>query len=322
MTGRDQERGTALLSVLLLVAVMAVIAATALDRVGLSTKLSANVASAQQSRWWLDMGEQVALAQLARADEADGRAFSQSLGIEKSVTLPDGQEATLRLDDATQCFNLNSLVVGEGGGLLRGNPRTMRQFEALLVSLGMDATTARNLAARTTDALDSDRDTRPFGSEVGANGDPLPNRAFASASEWLAVDGVDGATWDRMADWLCALPEHKPTSLDIHTLHPDRAELVAMLAPDVLTPGLVRARLGARPAGGFRSVADFWDHGGWDPSAVPGVAKAQTIEDTRFVVLHTAVGLGDMVLDQQSLIERGEDGPRLRARLWGSGATR
>lgn len=318
----EHERGTALLSVLLLVAVMAVVAATALERISLSTRLAANVASAQQSRWWLDMGEQVALTQLARANEADPRAFSANLGIERSVTLPDGQEALLVIQDATNCFNLNGLVRGEVGGTLRQNPRAVRQFEALLVSLGLDAVAARGLAARTADAIDSDRNPLPFGGETSASGDPLPNRAFASGSEMTVVEGVDSVLWSRIRDWVCALPVHEPTALNINSLPPERAELVAMLAPDVLSPDLVRSRLSARPVGGFPSVDEFWERGGWDPAGVPGTLRAQAVEGPRFVALHVAVGRGDMVLEQSSLIERGEDGPRLRARLWGSGATR
>ena len=50
MVPRPSERGAALLSVLLMVAVLAVIAATTLDRLSLSSKLSGNGNALAQAR--------------------------------------------------------------------------------------------------------------------------------------------------------------------------------------------------------------------------------------------------------------------------------
>lgn len=313
------EKGTALLSVLLLVAVMAVIAATALDRLGLSTRLAANAAAANQSRLWLGMGEQLAISRLREAEQLEGRQFAQTLGIEQEIDLPDGQVATVRLDDATNCFNLNSLVRRTDALILRANPRAIRQFAALLELAGVEESRAVSLAARTADAIDSDRNARPYGSETSANGDPLPNRAFVSASEWTLVEGVDRALWDRMQPWLCALPQHELTPININTLPPERAELISMLAPDELPPGNIAARLGARPRGGYREVEDFWEGGNLDTASVPGNVKAQVVDDTDFVSLTVEVGTENLTLTQKSLVERAEDGPRLRGRLWGAG---
>ncbi len=58
---RTDERGAALLSVLLLVAVMAVIAATALDRLTLATRLAGAAASVDQARAFADAGEALVL---------------------------------------------------------------------------------------------------------------------------------------------------------------------------------------------------------------------------------------------------------------------
>lgn len=316
---RREEKGTALLSVLLLVAVMAVIAATSLDRLGLSTRLAANAASANQSRLWLGMGEQLAISRLREAEQLEGRQFAQTLGTAREIELPDGQVATVRLDDATNCFNLNSLVRRTDALILRSNPRAIRQFSALLELAGIEESRAAALAARTADAIDSDRNARPYGGETAANGDPLPNRAFVSASEWTVVEGVDRALWDRMQPWLCALPQHELTPININTLPPDRAELISMLAPDELPPTIIAARLGARPRGGYREIEDFWEGGNLDAASVPGNVRAQVVDDTQFVSLTVEVGSENLTLKQKSLVERAEDGPRLRGRLWGAG---
>ena len=61
---KDSERGAALLTVLLLVSVIAVIAATSLDRLKLATRLTGNVAAMDQARAFLLSAEDVALAQV------------------------------------------------------------------------------------------------------------------------------------------------------------------------------------------------------------------------------------------------------------------
>ena len=59
------ERGAALLSVLLLVAVMAVIAATALDRLTLATRIAGSAATVDQGRAYAFAAEQIALRRVA-----------------------------------------------------------------------------------------------------------------------------------------------------------------------------------------------------------------------------------------------------------------
>lgn len=51
-----QERGAALLTVLLLVAVIAVLAATALEKLRLSTRLAANLIAIDQARGYAKIG--------------------------------------------------------------------------------------------------------------------------------------------------------------------------------------------------------------------------------------------------------------------------
>jgi general secretion pathway protein K len=73
MTPRYQERGAALLTVLMLVAVIATLAATSLDRLTVATRLTANANIAAQGRQWLGLAEQLAavrLEDLAAADAA------------------------------------------------------------------------------------------------------------------------------------------------------------------------------------------------------------------------------------------------------------
>ncbi len=71
--GRNSEAGAALLTVLLLVAILAVIAAIALDRLILASRMTRNIVSADQGRAYLIAAEQIAGTRIedllaARAD--------------------------------------------------------------------------------------------------------------------------------------------------------------------------------------------------------------------------------------------------------------
>ena len=58
--GKPGERGAALLTVLLLVAVMAVVASTALERVALATRMTGNGGAVDQGRAFADAGTEMA----------------------------------------------------------------------------------------------------------------------------------------------------------------------------------------------------------------------------------------------------------------------
>jgi len=101
-----------LLSVLLMVAVLAVIAATTLDRLTLSSKLSTNGNTLAQARMFTYAAESIAAARiedLVARDAAQTTLAGGWLGAPQSLPIPIGTaKATVR--DAGNCFNLNSLV--------------------------------------------------------------------------------------------------------------------------------------------------------------------------------------------------------------------
>ena len=88
----QSERGAALLTVLLLVAVMAVITATALDRLRLSTRLAVNGAAMAQARAYSLAAEGIArfpylsIAGKRRCGSATGRIASTSTALFQART--------------------------------------------------------------------------------------------------------------------------------------------------------------------------------------------------------------------------------------------
>lgn len=302
MMPRREERGAALLSVLLLVAVMAVIAATALDRLTLATRIAASAAAVDQGRAYVLAAEQVALRRVA------GRAGK---GLDRDVRLPlPGGEGWARLADAGHCFNLNSLAVETAPGRLTQRPGAVAQFTQLMVLLGIDGNEAAAIAGAAADWIDSDGIEGPMGAEDGVYRAMTPaylpaNRAMADVSELRAVRGVTPNVLARLKPWICALPTTDPVRLNVDTLAPGQAVLVAMLLPGQISVADARAALAARPAGGYGSGTRFWQSRSLARLHPPGDVVAQADVTSRWLALTTRVTMGDGDLTAVSLIDAG-----------------
>lgn len=317
----SHERGAALLTVLMLVAVIATVTASALDRLTVTTRLAANAKVVGQGRHWLGFAEQLAavrLEDLARADAA--RTLNGSwLGAVRQVRLPDGGIVSAEVRDGGNCFNLNSLVRAEGEQLI-AEPRTIEQLTNLLVLLGTDLGQARNIAAASADWIDSDDLPLPGGAERsgygGAQWSPS-NALMADASELGAVRGVTPELLTLAAPFLCALPEAKPSALNPNTLAPEQAMLLAMLAPASLGLDRARAAIAARPAAGFESGVAFWQSPPLAGVVVPPEAAEQVRLKSRWFELRATLTASGQELASRTLIDLTGERARIVRRRFG-----
>src|SRR3546814_12062004 len=76
-----------------------------------------------------------------------------------------GGVATARVTDGGNCFNLNSVVVGEGESDLKVRPVAVTQFQGLMQTLGIDARQAQVVASSLADWIDTDTVPQPGGAE-------------------------------------------------------------------------------------------------------------------------------------------------------------
>ena len=271
---KRSEEGAALLTVLLLVAVLSVIAADTLDRLSLTTRLTGTAVAMDQSRAFGQAAERLAairIGQLAAADPARTTNAAGWQGRPIPLPLPVGQ-AVLSVVDGGNCFNLNGLATAPAGAndpdaMRRANTTSIDQFVTLMTILGVPAGDARRVAEGAADWVDSDSDPLPAGGEDAAYRARPPgylpaNRPMVSASELRAVGGVTPALWSVLRPWVCALPVNELSPINPNTLTPEQAPLAAMLAPGQLPVAKARAVLAARPADGFAAIPDFWQAAG------------------------------------------------------------
>lgn len=314
-----EERGAALLTVLLLVAVMATVAATALDRLGVGTRFLANAATIGQARSWLDMAEQLAgtrIEDLLAADASQTTLAAGLLGSERSIDLPDGSVARVRIDDGGNCFNLNSLVQRLQDGRMIARPFAARQFTALMVSLGIGQGEATVIAASATDYIDPDSLPLPGGAEDGEAG-PSANHLIAHASELRLVPNVNDRHYRLLERWICALPVADLSPINVNTLLAEQAPLVAMLVPGQIDVARARSQIAARPADGFGSVLNFWQTPVMAGVLVPPEAAEQVKVRTTFFTLRARVSAGNIEVAETALFDARQTPVRLLHRQWG-----
>lgn len=325
------ERGAALLSVLLLVAVMAVIAATALDRLTLATRLAGSAAVVDQGRAFAFAAEEIALArvgELVRRDRSRLTLAGGWLGREFTLPLPQGT-ARVRLRDASNCFNLNGLVAEASPNIFTQRPMAVMQFAALMELLGVPKGEAQSVAAATADYLDSDGVEAPLGAEDAAyrgvgGGYLAANRLITDKSEWRAVRGVTPAIYGRMAPWVCVLPRAQAMRLNANSLGEEQAALVAALVPGDMRLSEARAALAARPADGYGSSERFWQTGSLAKLKPKPDAAEQIGMNSRWLALEIEIEMGDGQLRSEALIDAyggalvaGEAAPQIVSRKWG-----
>ena len=332
MTGPTRDdRGAALLSVLLLVAVMAVIAATALDRLTLATRIAGSAATVDQGRAYAFAAEQIALRRVANLVARDpSRLSNDGDWLDRDFILPlPGGQGSARLSDADNCFNLNSLAAETAPGKLSQRSGATAQFTELMVLLGIDRGQAMAISGAAADWIDSDGNDGPLGAEDGVYralpGAYLPaNRKMADVSELRAVRGVTPKIYARLKPWICALPRAEPVKLNVNTLRPEQAPLVAMLMPGQISIADARAALAARPAGGYGSSVRFWEARSLARLDPPTDVGEQAAVTSRWLTLTTQVTIGDGFLTAHSLIDvnggapgPGQAPPVIVRRDWG-----
>ncbi|GAA3263329.1 hypothetical protein GCM10020258_28560 [Sphingomonas yabuuchiae] len=159
------ERGAALLTVLILVAVIAVLAATALEKLRLSTRLGGNAVAIEQARGFAYAAEALAIIRIGDLlERAQGKVSLLGGWSDRPFALPlgevaGGSSAVARVTDGGNCFNLNGLAQDLPGqpGTLIGNAVEVAHFAKLMRLLNVPGQVAQQVATAASDWIDSDQ---------------------------------------------------------------------------------------------------------------------------------------------------------------------
>ena len=321
-----RERGAALLAVLLLVAVTGAIAAAAMEKLSLSRAAATNAVALDQARAYAHAVEQLTLLtvddMIVRNPDRTTLAGGWN-GAVRRVALPLGGDARVRVRDGGNCFNVNSVVEGDPQVRLMRRESGVRELAGLMLALRVPEGEARRIAEAAADWVDSDSSPGPAGAEDAAYaGGPNPyrtaNALFADIGELQALVGMTPEIMARLRPWLCALPSAELSPLNINTLSPEQAPLLAMLAPGQLDVERARRVLASRPAGGWSNQVEFWRIDALRGLEVPLDAQLQLQMRTRWFALDVTVAMLDAEFSETALVDARLQPSRVVARRWGA----
>ncbi len=317
------ERGAALLTVLMLVAIIAVMAGAALEKLRLSTRLAGNAAAGEQARAYALAAETLATTRIGAMLEASPKRVTLQgdwSGRPFGMPLPGGGFATARVRDGGNCFNLNSLVSGRTGAYVT-DPLMRPQFVRLMRLLDVPVQVAEQIAAGTADWIDSDQAQQAMGAEDAAYlNRETPYRTadtlMSDPSEIRAVAGMTPQIYATLKPWICTLPIAQAAPINVNTLLPEQAPILAMLFPDTMSIAGARQMILQRPPQGVGSTDVFFKS-----AALQGNANADGERGTAIVskwfTLQIDVTIGTTVLQEHALIDATTLPARLVSRQWG-----
>lgn len=248
-----RQGGVALITVLLVVALVTLVGAGLIARQQLAIRSSGNLLVHNQAWHYALGGEGLAKAilrdDLRRGDPRQpidhlGEPWAKPL---KPFPFDEGGTLFLRIEDAAGRFNLNSLALPDEPGL-----RAFVQFQRLLQLLDIDAPYAERLR----DWLDEDEQAGPGGAE---DNDYLllqppyrsANRALADVSELRLLLEMTGEHYRRLLPHVTALPVD--ARLNLNSAGP----LVLASLAEGVSAQLAQGLISAREGGGFASVESF-----------------------------------------------------------------
>ena len=318
--GPSRQRGVALLTVLLLVAVMTVMVMGMLDDIRFGVRRAVNAQAMAQAQRYALGTEEVAISRIALLDRAaGGRTTLAGDWQDRTMAFPvEHGLIAAQLSDAGNCFNLNSVVQGTAE-LWQRRDLGVQQYQALLRELGIEGQRAQGLADALIDWIDSDQVRSPLGAEDAGYATRQPayrtsGALLAEASELRAIDGYDATTYARLRPHVCALPEDILSPLNPNTLSEDDAPLLAMLTLGALRTAQARRVIGARPPGGWPDLASVWRDPVLAATGASDAVREQLTLRTRYFGLHTRVEHDGVQLVLSALIRNDDAGPRLVAR--------
>lgn len=298
------QRGVALVTALLVVALAATAAAAMAVRQQIDIRRTANLIEYDQAYLYL-LGMEDWAGQILRRDAKE--STTDHLGEAWATELPpipvEGGQLAGRMEDMQGRFNLNTLVKGDG----TPDPIAVERFRRLLAALGLDP----EITEAVVDWIDAGDEPRLGGAEeveyLGL--DPpyrTANGPLASISELRLVKGVSAEVYARLAPYVSALPA--AAGLNVNTVAADKPELIMALADGIERVEAEQAIAG-RGDEGYKDVATFLQHPAF---AGKNLSQQGLTVNSGYFMVTSQIQAGRSVFTTFTLLER----------VSGSGASR
>lgn len=151
----------------------------------------------------------------------------------------DNLEIFGKISDASNCFNINSIVVLKDGNYLE-NSQTTKAFRRLMISFDIEMNLIEETIDQIIDWIDKDSNPRTYGLEDYYYSGPLHNpreytgmRLLVSIDELKSIPAVKNIEWNIFKNNFCALPSNSNLSFNINTLSKKDSHLLSSIYPNI-----------------------------------------------------------------------------------------
>ena len=319
MIKHNRQRGVALISVMLIVALAAIIATQMTTRLQVELQRNANIEFNQQAYWYAIGAEAFTKRVLTESVKKDpdithlGQIWAQG---ETTYPVEFGQ-ITGEITDLQACFNLNSLrpdqstTPGVSPPTTSGSnkPQAQQTLERLIISLGVEGISnfeAEYMVDALTDWLDQDTSIASAG---GAEDNDYAGREFpyltanhflASVNELRVIEHFTVPVINALRPYVCTLPYNQNT-ININTLKPEQSKLLAA-AFDGISESDAQELINDRPEQGYSGGPTFFTAPVFAKKSPTNTERGQIVFDSNFFNLKTTTRFNTSFFTMNSMM--------------------
>ena len=310
--GPLRQRGVALLTAVVLVALATIVATAIAFDTAMSVRRAGGAAAFDQALL-IGQGAEglAAYAITEQRRQSSGavvhgeQAWARPIG---PVEVAPGAQLSAQLEDLQGRFNLNNLTDAEG----KRNDAAVEVFERLLAAVGLE----RDWATTVVDWIDDDVNPQPGGAEDTVYSSESPayrtaNRVITTPSELLALKDFGAERYAKIAPYVTALP--RGSMLNVCTAS---GALLDALTDEKQWAQAADALQRNRAGKCFPKLTDFPSQFA-DPQQFPRISKALGMEESSsYFLLRTVSTIGTSEFALYSLLKyEGAGGTGARVRV-------
>lgn len=311
----NQQRGVALIVVLLVVALVTISATDMGSRLQLQVKRSMSLKDNNQAYWYAIAAEQFAQKTITQLKKQGNSSIHiNEPWAQQNIQFPvEGGMIEATLEDLQACFNLNALKPGAAsstGSTPDNQLHIQESFRRLLDtdSLDIPAFNIDTLKDSLIDWLDDDSMLNGNYGAEDADYESLAhpylaaNTLMASKSELRLVKGVELSWLDKLMPLVCVIPGEAELKLNVNTLTPEKAPVLAALA-DIAVSDAENV-IASIP---YDTTAIFFNEAAISAAGLDDNQKALFDVTTRYFILHVKTTYNSATFKMSSVIKVATD---------------
>ncbi len=310
-----QQRGVALIIVILVVALVVVIATEMGGRLQLQVQRAINIRDNNQAYWYAVGAEQFALKSIQQIlDLDDGTVHLNQPWAQGDLQFPlEGGGIQATITDMQACFNVNALQVASSNSSSGENTELDARRDAFFrliqgLDVNVPSLEAETLRDSLVDWLDADSDiSGGFGaedSEYESRRAPYlaANNLMSHKSELRLVNGVSPQWINALLPFVCAIPQYNEFKININTIDSDNAIILQAI---LNLPSLADAQnlLSSRPRDGYSDIQDFFQEPEVTSLTLTDEQQAWFDITTEYFILDTKTRYNDAIFSMSSVIQ-------------------